>query len=390
MNKLLWTAKLYQRGPEWFAKARNRETGQYREKRLPGIATKREAEAERRAWEYHLNETGVSVSRVRLSDAVEAFLETHGGGLRCKSAARYRSALNWLMADVGDVLLDKISSGTVAGVIARYGKSPRLPKRKTAGESTEGKTERQHTQAGTAALARHLRTFFKWTEKRGMTEGIVVDVPRVDDAPERPGCAAESLDKILDKVPHLRPDDAEGWRRLVLVCRHAGLRVGEALRLMWGDDGAIGVSRSSRGTWQFKFTGAGQKSGRTEVIPCTPEMCRLFDAWSTEGTKGRVCRTLTTRDENASRIVSELFRLAGVAGSAHSLRRQFARQWAERLSASDLMKLCRHSQITTTLKYYLSRDAESLADRLALADSGKGAETLANSLAAGFRPAGQM
>lgn len=86
-----------------------------------------------------------------------------------------------------------------------------------------------------------------------------------------------------------------------------------------------------------------KRGGKTEIVPSTPRMCGLLDVWAAEGTKGRVCRVLTEREDNASRIVCDAFKRAGVVGSAHSLRRQSARVWSAKPTAPDLMNLFRNT-----------------------------------------------
>lgn len=360
---MAWTVKSYQRDGGYFLKAHNPAERRYREKRLPLNTTRRDADTARRQWEHELNTSAVSIHRVRLSAAIEAFEHTHLATLRPRSASRYMTALRQLLTDVGDVEVARLTSGAVASSVVRYRKAG-------------------HAPAGAAAYARHLKAFAKWLIKRGMVEKLVVDIPKTDDAPIRPGCPGEVFDRVLEKVGASRAD-REGWRRLLLVCRHAGFRLTEALSLRWGTDGPVGVVRTATG-WQFVLAGSGQKSRKTEIIPTTPQMARLLEAWSMPGRRGKVCDLLSGSAVHAGRIIKQAFASAGVIGSAHSLRREFCREWAAKLSAADLMRLARHSSINTTLKFYLDQQADGLAARLAMTEApapAAGHDSLAKSLA---------
>jgi integrase len=50
--------------------------------------------------------------------------------------------------------------------------------------------------------------------------------------------------------------------------------------------------------------------------------------------------------------------------SAHDLRRSFGERWSMRVLPQVLMELMRHESITTTMSYYVGRNAERTADAL--------------------------
>jgi integrase len=75
-------------------------------------------------------------------------------------------------------------------------------------------------------------------------------------------------------------------------------------------------------------------------------------------------------------VVSEIGERAGVKvstdpvtkavkyASAHDLRRSFGTRWAARLMPQQLMELMRHESITTTMRFYVGRNATTTADAL--------------------------
>ncbi len=339
-----WRVCVIERGDRLAMRAHNRNDGRRTERSLPEGIGKRAAGVAARDWEASLNAGESAPSRVRLSAAVEAF-ELHLDGLRTKSADRYRTALNTFTRWASDPVLEQISPQTMAAAVAAYAKD--------------------HKPAGTAAYSRHLKAFFRWcVRSRLLSSAPHVPAPKVDESTPKPAVLDSELVKILATVEKIRPDDSEGWTRAILLCRHAGLRIGEAVALRW-ESGPVAVCRVSGG-WRFQFQGSGQKSGKIDTIPATPAMAGHLDAWRTAGCVPgeRVGETLTARADNASTIVGEIFEEAGVDGGAHGLRRAFCTEWASRVSASDLRVLARHSNIATTLKFYVSRSADELASRL--------------------------
>ena len=48
--------------------------------------------------------------------------------------------------------------------------------------------------------------------------------------------------------------------------------------------------------------------------------------------------------------------------TAHDLRRSFGTQWAKRVMPAVLKRLMRHAEIGTTMKYYVTIDADDVAD----------------------------
>ena len=50
--------------------------------------------------------------------------------------------------------------------------------------------------------------------------------------------------------------------------------------------------------------------------------------------------------------------------SAHDLRRAFGTRWAKRVMPAVLQRLMRHAEIGTTMKYYVTMDADSVADEV--------------------------
>ncbi|MBC8290618.1 MAG: site-specific integrase, partial [Planctomycetes bacterium] len=72
---------------------------------------------------------------------------------------------------------------------------------------------------------------------------------------------------------------------------------------------------------------------------------------------------------SVGRVISSLGRKAGIFvdksqdkfATAHDLRRSFGTRWSKRVKSAVLQKLMRHTDIKTTMDYYVDQDADDLA-----------------------------
>ena len=75
---------------------------------------------------------------------------------------------------------------------------------------------------------------------------------------------------------------------------------------------------------------------------------------------------------SVGRIVSKIGERVGIVvnsaegkyASDHDLRRSFGTRWVGRVKPATLQLLMRHKSSETTMKYYVSQDADGLADEL--------------------------
>jgi integrase len=106
-----------------------------------------------------------------------------------------------------------------------------------------------------------------------------------------------------------------------------------------------------------------------DFLAATPEADRRGRVFKPLGvrldrlTAGRVCRIISKIGKAARVKVHEK---AGKVkhASAHDLRRAFGERWCKRVMPTDLQKLMRHDSIETTMRFYLSDDAEKTAATL--------------------------
>lgn len=168
----------------------------------------------------------------------------------------------------------------------------------------------------------------------------------------------------------------------------------ESLILSWDEDAPFAVDLSGRRP-AFRIAAKAQKARRDERLPmtedfynliteATPEAERIGLVFKLNGlltrcplTPKRVCKTVSRIGKAAGVVVATGERrrkdkttgkLVPVAvkkfASCHDLRRSFGTRWAKRVMPAVLQRLMRHAQIGTTMKYYVTMDADSVADEL--------------------------
>jgi integrase len=199
----------------------------------------------------------------------------------------------------------------------------------------------------------------------------------------------EGTEKSADR----RADDAarvESWRFLLRGLWWGGLRLGEALALDWTDDRSLCVDLSGKRP-MFRVRAHAEKGYKDRTFPMAPEFAEMLQAMPKDQRQGFVFNPRMQRDhgkprrcDTISSIIVEIGKKAGVkvadkagktlvdkAGvkvakakyaSAHDLRRAFGFRWSARVMPPVLQQLMRHEDISTTLTYYVGRNAEATAD----------------------------
>jgi integrase len=206
----------------------------------------------------------------------------------------------------------------------------------------------------------------------------------------------------------------ESWKHFLRGLWWSGLRLGESLVLRWdAEPGAIVVDFTGRRP-MLRIPGEAEKGGKDRLLPMAPEFAGFLAAIPEAERHGRVFKLIGKHLAEArmqtdwvSRTVSEIGRKAGVVvdrrerrlvvdarrkkamakpetskgrkakgeagpddgvkckyASAHDLRRAFGLRWSSRVMPAVLQQLMRHESIETTMRYYVGRDADAVADTL--------------------------
>jgi integrase len=192
-----------------------------------------------------------------------------------------------------------------------------------------------------------------------------------------PPVTAEEFDRMIAAVVKVRPRDAPAWVRYLTGLWLSGLRLEESHRLSWDQDAPFHADLSGKRP-ALRIYAEAQKSGRDEVLPMTPDFAQMLLQTPEAERVGPVFNLIDQRHgrrlepHRIGEIVVKIGKKAGVVvnkadgkfASAHDLRRAFGTRWARRIMPAVLRRLMRHSNIGTTMAYYVDLDSADVADDL--------------------------
>lgn len=325
---------------------------------------RREAEREAAKWEVELQEGGLHAdARITWDEFRQRYELQSLAEKRPKTREIANTALGHFERIVGLRRLASVNKGTVADF-----------RRKAREEGMKGTT--------LDAYLRHLKAAFNWAKE----ESLLVRTPTIKTKRAkgkkptlmkgRP-ITGEEFERMLEKVPKVRPRDAGTWQHYLRGLWLSGLRLEESLVASWDEDAPFAVDMGGRHP-RFKILACAQKAGRDELLPITPDFAEFLLATPEEAREGRLFKITgiwtgePITPKRVSRIVSAIGKAAGVLvnkaegkyASAHDLRRSFGTRWAPRVNAVTLKQLMRHASIETTLRYYVDLDADEVGDQL--------------------------
>jgi len=254
----------------------------------------------------------------------------------------------------------------------------------TATELSRFQSELRRTGIEETSIAthlRHIRAALGWAVELG----LLAAVPKIQMPKRAQGktlmrgrpITAEEFDRMLTKVPEVRPEDSSVWASYLTGLWLSGLRLEESTVLSWDDDAPISIELTGRRP-QLRIYAEAEKGHRDRLLPIPPDFVDFLLKTPPGSRRGRVFRLngLQTRSpitpQRISRIVSEIGKRAGIVvnkgagkyASAHDLRRAFGTRWAARVKPATLQLLMRHQSIETTMKYYVAQNADDIADEL--------------------------
>ncbi len=325
-----------------------------------------ELEKELRAGRY------APPSKVTWADFRKRYEAEKLSALSPKTASSFKAAANHLQRVLNPDRLCKLT----AAALSRFQAKLREEGMK---ESTIGST------------FRNLRAALSWGESVGLLSAVPkMFIPRAGGAKAR-AVSGEEFDRMIAAVPKVRPHDVTAWIRYLRGLYLGGLRLEESIALSWDDDAPFAIDVTGRRP-AFRIEAAAQKARRDERLPMTEDFYNLIMETPEAERVGMVFKLLSPKTgcaiapNEVGRIVSAIGRKAGVVvatvekskrvdgkltpttvkkfASAHDLRRAFGTRWAKRVMPAVLKRLMRHSEIGTTMKFYVTMDADSVADEV--------------------------
>lgn len=165
------------------------------------------------------------------------------------------------------------------------------------------------------------------------------------------------------------------WEHYLKGLWWSGLRLTESLELHWDDAAKLCVEFSGAEV-MLRIPAELEKGHKDRLLPMAPEFGEFLLDTPPEARRGRVFNPQGKKASGAPLTVERVSRIGARIGKAakivvdrkgkkfasvHDLRRSFGERWAERVMPAVLMELMRHESITTTLKYYVGKNAQRTA-----------------------------
>lgn len=239
------------------------------------------------------------------------------------------------------------------------------------------------TDASVRSYFSHLKAALRWAERFGFIAKAPA-FPRqgrsaAGDAAKGRALSGEEFDRMLAAVPKVVGEArAAEWQRFARGLWLSGFRINEALALSWDDGAGIQVDITGRNPVAH-ISAASQKSRKTQTLPLAPDFGDFLAETPAEARTGFVFNPLHCRNgrpglADAIRTIAKLGRRANVktwvhpksgkvkCASAHDLRRSFGTRWASLVMPATLQQMMRHTHIATTMRYYVTRNAQTTGD----------------------------
>ena len=359
--------------------------------RSTGTSKKRDAERAAAKWEAELREGRYNKpSRVTWEEFRDQYNRDVLDGLKASTATTYDATLNVFERLRRPVKLAEVTTSNLTAFV----------------------TDLRGQVSSPATIARHLRALMvamRWAHR----EGLLITLPTVTMPKQAKGMrgrplAGEEFDRMLDAVAKVVGEvAAASWKFYLRGLWASGLRLQESIELRWDDAPGAMVADFSGRRPMLRIPAESEKGNTHRLLPMAPQFARLLDEVPFDRRRGRVFAPLdkAALPYSASRnaigpIVTEIGEAAGVIvnqrvrrgkdgkpetvkkfASAHDLRRSFGFRWSRRVMPPVLKELMRHTEIATTMKYYVGLNAEATADELwrvegdLLGDHGQKAES---------------
>jgi integrase len=233
----------------------------------------------------------------------------------------------------------------------------------------------------------HLRSALQWAVTQRLL-GQVPQFPKLQRCKKgrrsspmkgRP-LAQEEYERELEFVGRVVGEAAAAqWKWYMRGLWVSGLRLQESLDLWWDREDRIHPVFPRSGRPFLVIHAELEKGNKDRRLPIAPEFEEMLLEVPEERRVGRVLPLVGRRGPyqacQVSAILSRIGRAAGVVvgehprtgrvkyASAHDFRRTFATRWAARgLSVAQLTDMMRHETFETTRRYYVSLDAQQIAE----------------------------
>ncbi len=225
---------------------------------------------------------------------------------------------------------------------------------------------------------KYLRSALYWAKKRKLIHEVPhFEMPQGGDEARCRPITAEEYDRIINQVDKKRPRTAASWNFYLRGLWFSGLRLDESVRLSWDADAEFSIDMDGKYP-MLRIRKGSQKNKKAELLPLAPEFCEMLQGVPEDQRTGHVFglpnengKPGRTFAHGITRAVRSLAKAANVKvadkngkvkwATPHDFRRAFGSRWAKRVMPAVLMRLMRHKRMETTMNYYATQDAESVA-----------------------------
>jgi len=221
-----------------------------------------------------------------------------------------------------------------------------------------------------AGYSARLKAALRWAAD----QELIPRAPRIkittEETPRSRGITPEEFERILAVVPDRRPGDTAAWQRLLRGQWESGFRIGELVALSWDLDAPVHLDAT--GCYPVAMVAArSTKSRHRTARPITPEFWAVCCETPPEARRGPVFPVGLGLNW-IGKMLTAFGRLAGVVtnpetgkhATSHDTRRAFTGRMDSKLTMPELQKWMGHADIRTTLAYYHTADAQTLAEKL--------------------------
>ena len=325
---------------------------------IPDIQSKKKL-AERLAAQKEIELDGFVQSIEMWDDFFTVYSQEH---LKTQSKAHEKSvdrALGEFRKVCNIKRLDEISSKTVSRFVTE------LRQRDLAEDTINSYLKRVKAALNWAFEMGYIRNPVRYKKKKSKLKSGMRSRP----------VTAEEFERMLDQLETARPNDHDVWKFYIKGLWASGLRLEESVSIGWDWSFDISIDLDSK-VPHYRIMGEGQKSGKDEILPLSPEFVELLKGVPKRQRRGRVFKLpkglgATPHPRTAGKVVAKVGQLANVivnregkTATAHDFRRSFGSRWATKVMPAVLKQMMRHADIETTMSYYVSIEAEELWDQI--------------------------
>lgn len=243
--------------------------------------------------------------------------------------------------------------------------------------------KKDRAESTLAGYGRQISAALGWAVDMGLL-GKRPKMPRQQryrtDAAKSRAVTDSEFAAMLAAVPEVVGEKrAASWLHYLRGMWWSGLRLEESIdELHWTDTDKMRVDLSAKHPVLI-IRAEGEKGYKDRVYPVAPEFAMFLTATPADQRTGYVFNPVpySHRGDRPSintvgRTIAAIGEKAGIltkdeaAGkkfaSVHDLRRAFGFRWASRVMPAVLKELMRHATIDTTMKYYVTQNAQATGD----------------------------